>query len=450
MDKLFDSLDRLGADFASIRHERTDRIVIQMLDDVVKLDVNDTLQGCMIKVLAGGSYGYRDVVGEPTLNDLELALKSKVRGEGTAPDSKPIRDKVTIGLGGNIGKDMEEKILDVENLRKLVLEQNRNIKTLTMTYIEYVFHKEYANSYGSHIIQDFPRNGIVVNAVAREGAKVATAAEFRMTNEGYVFDIAEKGPILQGIQRRLSAQLKGSFPRSGKYEAVLAPAVVGTFCHEAFGHLAEADLAEGGFLLEMKGRKLADPEVSITDYPFMANPLSAGFVPYDDEGTRGRPAEILKEGVVNEFMTDLHFARKFGTEPTGNARAQDFRSRDIIRMRNTYVERGKELGKDELIESVRDGYLIVAAPHGQTTSDGTFMFTIEEGYRIKDGELQEGLSIGSAMSGSTLKTLARITGVSKDGFDVDPGVCGKNGQAVPISCGGPYVRVSNLKVGGNA
>ena len=444
MDRIFNSLSRLGVDFASVRHETTRGLTISMLDGILKVDVNDSMDGYMLKVLSGGSYSYRSIVKEPTVEDIRLAKAFGPRnGADSAPEIKPIED-----TGGSIEKDMEEKIRDVQELRKRIMDHAKKIKTLTVTYSEKMYHKEYADSHGSRIVQDFPRSILRINAVAKEGNDIATAIESNGTNRGYIFDIVNQEEILRRIKNKIDSQLHGGVPKSGEYEVILGPDATGTFCHEAFGHLAEGDLAQAGFLLRMKGQKVADSTVSIVDYPVVPDALAAGFTMYDDEGVKGRAVDILKKGVVNEFMTNLHFAGKFGTAPTGNARAQDFNSPDIVRMRNTCIKKG-EVSKEELISSVKKGYLILSPHGGTTTSEGTFQFGVGEGYRIENGEVKEGLKLGVGMSGYALKTLALINGVSKE-FGMSSGLCGKCGQWAPVSDGGPYIRVRKLKVGGHA
>lgn len=51
MDRIFNSLSRLGVDFASVRHETTRGLTISMLDGILKVDVNDSMDGYMLKVL---------------------------------------------------------------------------------------------------------------------------------------------------------------------------------------------------------------------------------------------------------------------------------------------------------------------------------------------------------------------------------------------------------------
>jgi TldD protein len=68
---------------------------------------------------------------------------------------------------------------------------------------------------------------------------------------------------------------------------------------------------------------------------------------------------------------------------------------------------------------------------------------------IRNGRLAEQVRDVS-ISGMTLETLADSLGVSRD-FELEmPGNCGKNGQSMPVNGGGPYVKVKEIVVGGQA
>jgi TldD protein len=226
---------------------------------------------------------------------------------------------------------------------------------------------------------------------------------------------------------------------------VLGPNVVGVFVHEAFGHLAEADLAlSGGVLPNNLGKKIASDVVTFFDDGTVNGAF--GSFKYDDEGVPAQKTLLINDGVVTGLMHNRETASKFNVAPTGNARAEDFRVEPIIRMRNTFMA-PRDYSFEELIEDMRSGYYFKSFRGGQANIDGTFQVGIQEAYEIVKGELGEPVR-NASISGNTLETLLKVDAAGKD-FELWPGRCGK-GQTAFICDGGPHIRVKEVTVGGSA
>jgi len=145
-------------------------------------------------------------------------------------------------------------------------------------------------------------------------------------------------------------------------------------------------------------------------------------------------------------MHNLETAQKFNAEPSGNARAEDFRVEPIIRMRNTYMA-PRDQTLEELIEGIQFGYFFKSFRGGQANVDGTFQVGIQEGNEIVKGEIGEPVR-NASISGNTLETLFKVDAVGKD-FELGAGRCGK-GQTAFVCDGGPHIRVKEVMVGGSA
>jgi TldD protein len=450
MDDILGKLERLGADFARVRHERTKSLAISLTEnEIFQVIESDGEGGHAIDVIIDGGHSHFGTAHDLTLADLKFAvLINSKRGKEQIPEAKPVKDNITIKPSEGLQKSVEEKVGDVRNLRKAINKCGIGLKELIIDYEEEIFHKEYTDSLGNSITQDFPRSSIGIKAVAKRMGVFATAEEHDATIKGYIFDLIDSDGLRRSIRRKLDAQLNGSLLKAGNYEAILAPEVVGTLSHEVLGHLAESDMADFGILSMLKGKKIADSSISILDRPTLPNGHGGCFVPYDDEGMRGRTVKILERGVVNDFMTNWHYANILGEVPTGNARAENYYVQPTIRMRNTNMAAGA-LSVEELIESVKNGILVCSAPCGNGSPEGNFQFELMEAYKIKNGEKVEGLRAGVPIAGHVLQTLARINGISKE-TGISSEVCTKLEQDVYVSVGGPYARVSKLKVGGHA
>jgi TldD protein len=234
-------------------------------------------------------------------------------------------------------------------------------------------------------------------------------------------------------------------PKGGTFPVVLGPNVIGTLVHEAFGHLAEADLTLSGSIISDKMRKKVASDV-VTFYDDGTVKGAFGSFRYDDEGVAAQKTLLVKDGVIVGLMHNRETAHQFDAEPTGNARAEDFRVEPIIRMRNTYIQ-PRDYSFDELVEDVKFGYYLKSFRGGQANLDGTFQVGIQEAYEVVDGEVGRTVRDVS-ISGNTLETLLKVDAVGKE-FELWPGVCGK-GQSAFVSDGGAHTRVKEVIVGGSA
>ncbi|MBC7129826.1 TldD/PmbA family protein, partial [Candidatus Bathyarchaeota archaeon] len=263
---------------------------------------------------------------------------------------------------------------------------------------------------------------------------------------GYeIFDLQPPEKIGENVAKRAVEQLRAKPPKGGKFPAVLGPNVVGVFVHEAFGHLAEADLTLSGSVLMSKlGKKIASENVTIYDDGTIEGAF--GSFKYDDEGVPTQKTLLVKDGVIVGLMHNLETAKKFNAEPTGNARAENFRYAPIIRMRNTFME-PKDYSFEELLEDIKFGYYLKSFRGGQANLDGTFQVGVQEAYEIIRGEIKRPVR-NASISGNTLETLFKVDAVGKD-FELHPGRCGK-GQTAFVCDGGPHIRVKEVMIGGSA
>jgi TldD protein len=77
---------------------------------------------------------------------------------------------------------------------------------------------------------------------------------------------------------------------------------------------------------------------------------------------------------------------------------------------------------------------------------GDFVFGVAEGYLIEDGELSTPVR-GANLIGRAIEVMSAVDAVADD-FKTWEGVCGKDGQAVPVGSGSPTVRITRMTVGG--
>ncbi|WP_338600384.1 zinc metalloprotease TldD [Sulfolobus tengchongensis] len=434
--------ENLGASFADIRFERVKTSSITITEDRKYVSRYGIDEGYSIRVITNRNLGFK-VTNKIDEGEIEDVVNNTYGDERVNIVYLPSKHD-SVKIGKDISKSIEEESSDLDKIATQIKSLHPSIRSFTLKYSEEKFHKEYYSTEDREITIDGNLSSLSIFIIAREGDITAEVSEIITTHFGYVLETFDINQILEKLRHRLENQLKGVVPKGGEYPVVLAPEVVGVFTHEAVGHLAEADTAVNGLLYQLRGKKIGEDFLNISDLPIGNYPQST-LIYYDDEGVEGREVKILEKGVVKEFMTDRYYSAYLGQPPTGNSRAQNYRNVPLIRMRNTYMLPGNS-SLDEIFEGIKEGYYLVSPVGGETSADGTFQFAIQEGYRIENGQIKEPLrNVG--ISGYTIEALGMVELVSKD-FGMSNGYCGKGGQEVHVSDGGPYVRVKRLKVGG--
>ena len=79
-------------------------------------------------------------------------------------------------------------------------------------------------------------------------------------------------------------------------------------------------------------------------------------------------------------------------------------------------------------------------------ASGDFVFGVAEGYLIEDGKVTTPLR-DATLIGSGIDILKKIDLIAND-FEIKTGICGKDGQGVPVGVGQATLRVSEMTVGG--
>ncbi|WP_026971506.1 metalloprotease TldD [Aliagarivorans marinus] len=237
---------------------------------------------------------------------------------------------------------------------------------------------------------------------------------------------------------------------AGLMPVVLGAGWPGVLLHEAVGHGLEGDFNRKGssaFSGKM-GQQVASPLCTIVDDGTLAN--RRGSVSMDDEGTPGQYNVLIENGVLKGYMQDKHNARLMGTQSTGNGRRESYAHLPLPRMTNTYMLAG-ESEPEELIASVKRGIYAPNFGGGQVDiTSGKFVFSASEAYLIEDGKLGAPLK-GATLIGNGPEAMQQVSMVGNDlRLDHGVGVCGKDGQSVPVGVGQPSLKLEEITVGGTA
>lgn len=262
------------------------------------------------------------------------------------------------------------------------------------------------------------------------------------------FDTDEAYEYARDAVRQATVNLESVATPAGSMPVVLGPGWPGVLLHEAIGHGLEGDFNRKGTsaFSGRIGEQVASKGVTIVDDGTLA--ARRGSLTIDDEGTPTEKTVLIEDGVLRTYMQDKMNAQLMNMKPTGNGRRQSFAHLPMPRMTNTYMLPGKH-DAEEIIRSVDKGLYAVNFSGGQVDiTSGRFVFSASEAYLIEKGRVTRPVR-GATLIGNGPDAMTRVSMIGNDlKLDAGVGVCGKEGQSVPVGVGQPTIRLDELTVGG--
>ncbi|AUD58956.1 MAG: metalloprotease TldD [Gammaproteobacteria bacterium] len=250
--------------------------------------------------------------------------------------------------------------------------------------------------------------------------------------------------------RQAQVNLNAIDAPAGEMPVVLGNGWPGVLLHEAVGHGLEGDFnRKGSSAFSGKvGQLVASKLVTVVDDGTLPN--RRGSLSIDDEGVPTQRTVLIEDGILKGYIQDKLNARLMGVAPTGNGRRESYAHLPMPRMTNTYMTAG-ESDPSEIIKSVKKGIYAPNFGGGQVDiTSGKFVFSASEAYLIENGEVTQAIK-GATLIGNGPEAMSQISMVGNDmALDQGVGVCGKDGQSVPVGVGQPTLKLDRLTVGGTA
>ena len=437
-----------GGEYGEIFYERSRTTRMELEDRKLSRISHGYDEGVGIRLIKGGRtfYGY---TSEPTFENLIQIARTLARGEGYGPVAVGMKyiegwtptlidpDSVDLKFRAEILKRAEEKARSygdrIKQVLSVLMDKTREILVV--------------NSFGETAEDLQKRVVFFVEVVASDGEILQRGYESIGGRKG--FEIFEETPpevVAQKAAERALLMLTAKPAPAGTFTVVLSSQAGGTMIHEAVGHGLEADLVQKGLSVYAGklGEKVASELVTVVDDATL--PQHNGSFSVDDEGVPAQRKVLIKDGYLVGYMYDRLRAMKEGRESTGNGRRQSYAHIPIVRMTNTYIEKGKDDPEDILRDTKKGVYVVKMGGGEVNTVTGDFVFEIMEGYMIENGEITYPIR-GATLIGNGPKALQDIDAVGNDlGWAI--GTCGKDGQGVPVTDAQPTVRIRKLTLGG--
>jgi TldD protein len=448
---------KTSGDFADIFAERRRGYNLRLEEEKVEENVSGSESGAGIRVMRGEtvSYAYTNDLSKESLMETARVAAAASRGiEGKVVNLEkpwiylPYIDEHPCELDAD-HYPREGKIDLLYRADQAARHAGPHVVQVVVMLGDSRQEVLVANSLGEMVEDLRVRVRIVVQVVAAKDGEIQTGHESPGILGGYeMFREFQPEELGRKAAEQALTMLEARPAPTGSMPVIIANGTGGVLFHEACGHSLEADAVykQASVFAGKIGEKVASRMVNAYDDATLTNRW--GSFNYDDEGVRASRTPLIEEGVLCSFINDRKRSLRDGVPPTGNGRRQSYRFIAIPRMTNTLIAPGDAKPGEIIADTPLALYARKLGGGEVNPVTGDFIFAVTEGYMVRGGELAEAVK-GATLIGNGPRVLQDIDAVADD-LDLDTGMCGKEGQAVPVSTGQPTLRVRELVVGGTA
>ncbi len=426
-------------------------------DGIVKEGSHNIEQGVGVRAISGEKTGfaYSDEIILPALSEAAKAARAIARsGRQGQVQSWQKRSGHSLYLPVDPLQSLaaEDKIALLQKIDVYTRSLDTRVKQVIVSLVGVDEAILVAASDGTLASDIRPLVRMNVNVIVEQNGKreSASAGGGGRLDYQYFIDDDRAMEFAREAVRQALVNLDAVDAPAGSMPVVLGPGWPGVLLHEAIGHGLEGDFNRKGSsaFAGRIGEQVASPLCTVVDDGAM--PGRRGSLNIDDEGTPTQQTVLIENGILKAYMQDKHNAGLMGVASTGNGRRESYAHLPLPRMTNTYMLAGEQ-DPAEIIASVDKGLYAVNFGGGQVDiTSGKFVFSACEAYLIENGKVTQPVK-GATLIGNGPEVLTRVSMVGNDlALDSGIGVCGKEGQSVPVGVGQPTLKIDNMTVGGTA
>jgi TldD protein len=445
-------------DYADLYFQYTRSEGWSIEEGIVKSGSFSIDQGVGVRAVVGDktAFAYSDEINLTALLDSARAVRSIARkGAGqvkVATKTKASSGRILYGIADPIlSLDATAKVALLEKVERLAKAKDPRVKQVMAGLAGEHDTILVARSDGVIAGDVRPLVRLSVSVIVeqngrREQGSSGGGGRFNMD----YFDDALIEKYVADAVRAALVNLEARAAPAGGMTVVLGPGWPGVLLHEAVGHGLEGDFnRKGSSVFAGKiGQRVASKGVTVVDDGTIKD--RRGSLNIDDEGNTSQNNVLIEDGILKGYIQDTLNARLMKRGVTGNGRRESFAHLPMPRMTNTYMLNG-DRDPNEIIASVEKGLYAVNFGGGQVDiTNGKFVFSASEAYWVENGKIQYPVK-GATIIGNGPDALTKVTMIGNDmSLDSGVGVCGKDGQSVPVGVGQPTLRLEGLTVGGTA
>ena len=448
-----------GGEYADLYFEYLATTSLSLDESIVKSATQGVSLGVGIRVIAGErtGYAYSDDLSPDKIR--HAARVAACIADGPASIEKTgftdaARHNLYPVLQAPADLPLSERVKLVQRADEAARAADARVFQVQAGYVDSLKHVLVATSDGVLSTDRQPMARMNVMVLAREGQSGTPQRGFAGGGGRVSLDffVGEKSPeaFAREAVRQAVVQLTAVDAPAGEHVVVLGKGWPGVLLHEAVGHGLEADFNRKGVsaFSGRVGQRVASELVTVIDDGTLHS--RRGSLNVDDEGTPTQRNVLIENGVLRGYLQDRLSSRILGSRGTGSGRRESYQHIPMPRMTNTFMLAGQD-DPGDIIRSVNKGIYCANFGGGQVDiTSGNFVFSATESYLIEDGRIGQPLR-GATLIGNGPEALKYVSRVGNDlALDEGVGVCGKEGQSVPVGVGIPTIRIDKMTVGGTS
>ena len=447
-----------GGEYADLYFEYLATSSISVDESIVKTAVQGVSLGVGVRVIAGEKTGYAysdDLSGEQIRRACRVAgmiANGPSKSDRTALEEGPRRNLYPV-LTAPIETSLAERAELVKRADAAARAYDSRVFQVQASYADNLRQVLIATSDGSITTDRQPLTRIGVRVLARQNGGRPQSG-FAGGGGRIALDqfTGTKSPesFAKEAARQAIVQLDAVPAPAGETTVVLGPGWPGILLHEAVGHGLEADFNRKGVsaFAGRMGQKVASELCTVIDDGTIRE--RRGSLNMDDEGVPTQQNVLIEKGILRGYLSDKLSGRLLGHPSTGSGRRENYQNIPMPRMTNTFMLAGDSDPAD-IVRSVPKGLYCANFGGGQVDiTSGNFVFAASESYLIEEGRITRPVR-GATLIGNGPEALKYVSMVGNDlKLDEGIGICGKEGQSVPVGVGIPTIRVDRMTVGGTS
>jgi TldD protein len=326
-------------------------------------------------------------------------------------------------------------------------------------------HSYLVSTEGTKIVTADAIFRIMIQAETRadDGMQLMRVETFQFSDPAKVPSEAEVAASVQKMAGDLSSLRAAPLAEPYSGPALLSGRAAAVFFHEVLGHRVEGQRQrgrdEGQTFTKKVNEKILPEFLSVADDPTLrtlGGTELSGFYRFDDEGSPAARVEVVKDGILKNFLMGRLPVKNFGNS-NGHGRAQSGlmpvgRQGNLIvtssktipdaQLRSRFIEEIKKQGKPYglYFEDIQGGFTLTSRDLPQAFQVLPVMV-----WRVyADGRPDE-LVRGVDIVGTPLTVLTEIAATG-DTTSVFNGICGAESGSIPVSAAAPAMLFSEMEV----